>query len=99
MNTQILNFKKTDHFLLKQWERKIDDKTLYRILPFVECCKCEKDIVIVSPSFLKTIGIINNNRQCLILVIKAKLLLTAYWCDHPNYLFTKEKDAHFQLLY
>lgn len=99
MNTQILNFKKTDHFLLKQWDRKIEDKALYRILPFVECSNCEKDIVIVSPSFLETKDITNNNRQCLIIVIKTKILLTAYWCDHPNYLFTKEKDAHFQLLY
>ncbi len=42
MNTQILNFKKSNHFLESQWNRKIDELMLYKILPFVECTKCEK---------------------------------------------------------
>lgn len=33
MNKQILEFKKTDHFMFKQWDRNIDDKMLYSILP------------------------------------------------------------------
>ena len=99
MNKQILEFKKTDHFMFKQWDRNIDDKMLYSILPYVKCTKCEKDIVLVLPSFLKRKGLSIDDIQCLILITKRNLLLTGYWCDHPNYLFTKEKDSHFQLLY
>jgi hypothetical protein len=99
MNKSVLEFKKTDHFLHSQWNRSIDDKLLYKTLPFVDCTNYEKDVVIVWPSFLKTKGIDKGAENCLVLIVKKKLLLTGYWCDHPNYLFKKEKDAHFQLLY
>ncbi len=99
MNNQILEFRKTDHFLYKQWDRRIDDKMLYSILPFVECTKCEKDVVFVLPSFLKRKGLSIDDVQCLILITRGNLLLTGYWCDHPNYLFNKEKESHFQILY
>ena len=99
MNNQILEFKKTDHFIYKQWDRCIDDKMLYSILPFVECTKCEKDVVFVLPSFLKKKGLDKDDRTCLILITKGYLILTGYWCGNPNYLFRKEKQAHFQFLY
>ena len=99
MTTQILEFKKTNHFLLSQWDRSIDDQLLYKVLPFVKCTKCEKDVVFVMPSHLQKKGIAKDDKQCLILVIKQKLLLTAYWCDHPNYLFNQKEIPHFQILY
>jgi hypothetical protein len=99
MTTKILDFRKTDHFLLSQWDRTIDDHLLHKILPFVDCTFCEKDIVFVMPSFLKKKKIIKNDKQCLILVIKHKSLITAYWCDEPNYLFNKKEAVHYQILY
>lgn len=99
MNKQILEFRKTDHFLFQQWNRSLDDQMLYKILPFVECTKCEKDVVIVLPSFLKKKGLYKNEETCLILIVKKNLILTGYWCDQPAYLFIKEKESHFQLLY
>lgn len=99
MTCQILEFRKTDHFLLSQWNRSIDDKLLYKVLPFVECTHCEKDIVLVLPSFLDKKGIAKDGETCLILIIKSNLILTGYWCDNPNYLFKKEKNVHFQVLY
>ena len=99
MTTQILEFKKTNHFLLSQWDRSIDDQLLYKVLPFVKCTKCEKDVVFVMPSHLQKKGIAKVDKQCLILVIKQKLLLTAYWCDHPNYLFNQKEIPHFQIPY
>ena len=99
MNKTILDFKKTNHFLLSQWDRSIEDQKLYKILPYVECTKCEKDIVLIMPSFLKQKGIEKDDSACLILVIKNSLILTGFWCANPNYLFKKEKGAHFQLLY
>lgn len=99
MNKRILEFKKTDHFLFSQWDRGIDDCVLYKILPFVECTKCEKNIVLALPSFLKRKGLAKDDQSCLVLIVKRNLILTSYWCDHPNYLFKKEKGAHFQMLY
>lgn len=95
----LLEFKKTNHFLFSQWNRSIDDQMLYKVLPFVECSNCEKNVVFVMPSFLEKKGIGKDDKQCLILVIRKKILLTAYWCDHPNYLFNKKDIVHFQILY
>jgi hypothetical protein len=99
MQKQILEFRKTDHFLFSQWDRSIDDQMLYKILRYVKCTKCEKDVVLVLPSFLKKKGLAKDEETCLVLIVKRNLILTGYWCDHPNYLFTKEKNSHFQILY
>ncbi|HTO35839.1 MAG TPA: hypothetical protein VLZ72_06355 [Flavobacterium sp.] len=98
MKTQILNFRKTDHFLYRQWDRKIDDQLLSQVLQYVNCTKCKKDVVIAFPSFLKSLGIKTKPNECLILILSRNALVTYYWCNHPDYLYTKEKNAHFQIL-
>ncbi len=99
MNNKILAFKKTNHFLHSQWDRSINDQLLYKVLPFVECTNSEKDVILVMPSHLQKKGIAKDDKQCLILVINGNLLVTGYWCDHPNYLFNKKDKVHFQILY
>lgn len=100
MIERILDFRKTQHFLYNQWKRSIDDRMLYKILPYVECTKCEKDVVIVLPSFLRNKGLTKDEKTCLVLIVKRNLLLiTGYWCTYPNYLFKKEKNSHLQILY
>jgi hypothetical protein len=99
MTTKILDFKKSDHFLHSQWDRTIDDQLLLKILPFLDCTFFEKDVVFVMPSFLKKKRVIKSDKLCLIIIIKQKLLVTAYWCDHPNYLFNKKEVVHYQILY
>jgi len=99
MKNRILEYKKTDHFMLSQWDRNIDDQLLCRILPFVSPPNGDKEIVLVLPSFLKGKGFSTEKESCLIIIAKKNLLLTGYWCNHPNYLFNKEKNAHFQILY
>ena len=79
--------------MLRGWDRSIDRPLLYKILPFVECTKCEKDVVFVMPSFLSKNGMSKDDKQCLILVIKGNLLVTGYWCYHPNYLFNKKDNV------
>ncbi len=68
MTTTILEFKKTEHFLLSQWDRNINDQLLYKILPFVQCTNCQKDIVFIIPSFLQKKGVAKDDKQCLIIV-------------------------------
>lgn len=99
MTDKILDFRKTGHFLHSQWDRGIDDHLLYKVLPFVESTDCEKDLVFVMPCFLTKRNIGKDDKQCLIIVIRGKWLVTVYWCDHPNYLFDKNENAHFQILY
>ena len=99
MNKRVLEFNKSNHFMFSQWDRSIDDQMLYKILPQVQRTKCEKGVVFVLPSFLMKKGIAKDEINSLILIVKNNVLLTSYWCDHPNYLFRKEKNAHFQILY
>lgn len=98
MTTQILNFRKTDHFLYSQWGRKIDDQVLYKVLPFVECTKCCKDVIIVRPTFLRRKGINAKSNESLVIIANRNILVTCYWCEHADYLYSKESYAHFQEL-
>lgn len=98
MTTQILNYKKTNHFLFSQWDRSINDQILQKILPFLECISCKKDVIIVSPNFLKRKGIFRKGHESLIIITKQNLLITCYWCNHPDYLLSTEPYAHFQKL-
>jgi hypothetical protein len=102
MGNAIMEFLKTDRFLLRQWERNIENGLVHKILPYVETDKrCnQKGIVIITPSFLSPKGIQTKTpKQCLVLIHRNRRLLSVYWCDHPAYLLQKEKDAKFQFLY
>lgn len=98
-NKQILQFFKTDHFLQQQWERKIEDKTLRKILPYL-CEKVnEKTVIIITPGFMVRKQIPCDQTQCLILVTYQNILKTGYYCDHPDYLFKREKGAGFRVMW
>lgn len=99
MPSQILEFYLSHHFMLQGWERSIDTTLLYKVLPHVNVSKQEKKLAIVTPSFLSQKGITAKEKFCLVMVLKHKLLITAFWCDHPNYLFIKEKSSDFQIIY
>jgi hypothetical protein len=99
MKNRILNFIISNHFMLRKWERSIDLPLLYKVLPFVKCTQCNKDVVFVLPSFLKEKGIAKDDKKCLVLVLSRNIIVTAYWCDNPNYIFDKKDTPHYQILY
>lgn len=99
MNNQILQFYLTDHFMKRGWERTIDKPLLYKMLPHVECTNCDTDIVLVFPSFLQKKGLGLDCKKCLLLVIRSKVIITAYWVTNPNYTFNKKENPHYQILY
>lgn len=99
MCNQILDFYLSHHFMERGWDRNIDKIILYKLLPYVESCKSEKKLVVFTPSFYNAKGVKGKVNQCLVLIIKNKLIITGYWCDNPNYLFKKEREAEFQWLY
>lgn len=98
MTTQILGYRKTDHFLYRQWDRSIHDQILYKILPYIQCTNCTKDIIIVSASFLKRNGVKVKENKSLVIIASKNVLSTCYWCDYPEYLLIKEPYSHFQKL-
>lgn len=81
------------------WNRSIDYDILTKILPKVTVSIESKKIAIITPSFLSQKGIKTKEKYCLVIILKHKLLKTAFWCDHPNYLFKKEKETEFQIIY
>lgn len=99
MTNKILEFHLSHHFLRQCWERKIDRAILYKVLPFINASRENKKLAIVMPEFLSKKGIVVKEKYCLVIVLCNKLLKTAYWCDHPNYLFKKEKQSEFQIIY
>ena len=84
--------------MLQGWDRSIDTALLYKVLPHVKVSKEEKKLAIVTPSFFYEKGIKLKGKNCLVIVLKYNLLKTAFWCDHPDYLFKKEKSSGFQII-
>jgi hypothetical protein len=99
MIEQVFEFKKSDHFMHSQWNRKIPDSMLRKVLPKVESTSNLKSTAIVLPSFLSKKNFQMDTNRCLILIHKSKVLITAYWCSDPNYLFNKGEQTKFQIIY
>ncbi len=99
MSKQVLEFYLSDHFMLQSWERGIDKVVLLKLLRYVTPDDSGKKIVVITPSFYHSKNIIGKPNHCLILIFKQKLIITGFWCNHPNYLFKQEKEAEFQWIY
>jgi hypothetical protein len=89
MSEKVLDFYLTHLFMLQGWDRSIDKVVLYKLLPFVQASNSDKKIIVITPSFYKSKGVIGRPNHCLVLVLRQNLIKTGYWCDHPNYLFRK----------
>lgn len=79
MKTKTLNFKKTDHFLYRLWDRGIDCRVIDAITSNIEEVSKEKTILIVGKSFRKKLGLKKLSNNHLIVVIKKNLLITAFY--------------------
>ena len=91
---------KTDHELYKQWSYGLTDPKLVPVVSRIDVPKGnQKKVIMVLPSFLMAFGLITNKKSALILILKDRRIITLYYCDHPNYLFRKEKNADFQIIY
>jgi hypothetical protein len=100
MSSKILEMIKTDHELYKQWSYGLTDPKLVPVVSRIDVPKGnQKKVIMVLPSFLMAFGLITNKKSALILILKDRRIITLYYCDHPNYLFRKEKNADFQIIY
>jgi hypothetical protein len=100
MKTIIADLLKTDHQLYKQWNYGISDKSLYPIACRIEAPNHgSKKIILVLPSFLDQHNIARSKSNVLIIVLNGRNMNTSYYCDKPNYIFKKEKNVEFQIIY
>jgi hypothetical protein len=94
MEHSINTFRKTDHFMLRQWFRKIDDSFLETILPqmqYVTRPTDSRNALVISQKSLvqmKSQGIdvpqIGRHHQ-LVVIWKAYLLITIYIYESKGY--------------
>ncbi len=72
MITQILNFKKTEHFMLRQWERGIDDRTIRLALKYVIPHKPQ--LIVLGKIFFEKHGLSWSGKFLIIKIIENKLV-------------------------
>ncbi|QHI35295.1 hypothetical protein IMCC3317_06410 [Kordia antarctica] len=84
--------KKTEHCLLRQWERNIPDSLLSKAMSSINLDKDKK--VIVTPLFFKRKNIEFTKNSCLILIIKEQKLITVYQKLFKNCLFKRDKNDY-----
>lgn len=89
---QILQFRKTDHFIERSFYRAVNDEILEYILRFYQDYENSKVIAIFTQDFLqkKNLQVVENGN--LIVVIKFNyLLITTFWCKDLKKYLTKSK--------
>lgn len=97
MKTRILDFFISQHSMLRQWERGIDEDLLKCALSKVTPSTKSKKVAICIPSFVNRCQK-STYKGFLVMILKRQLLKTAFWCSDPNYLFEKESNADFQII-
>ena len=81
MKTKTLKLKKTNHFLYRQWDRKIDDRLLEKILLKIDKKNSSKTFVVVGNKLLKKFGLKVSGRTNLIIVVKKNILITLFMVE------------------
>lgn len=73
-----IDYQKTDHFLFRQWDRKLEDTCLVKILEKVDVYGKRKTILIISSKVLKEVGCCLRANENMIIIIKSNLLITFF---------------------
>ena len=92
MKTAIHEFRKTYHFLLRQWDRNISDAMLTILLEKVKPAK-GKRLLVVSRRLLRKLFKI----KCCELFIKVdgNSLITCFFFDFQDYLNARKRENYF----
>ena len=91
MSRILEGFNKTDHFMYRQWDRNITDKSLSKILKRLDKSK-KKTLIIVSRKILKKIGV--NCKKELFIKLDKSTLITCFYSDMQTYLGTKREQNY-----
>jgi len=98
MERKILNFSKTNHALLRQWERKIDDRILFLSLRYIDIVPETKTIFIVKQSKIiewvqkKLYDNFSINKDLHIVIDKATIV-SCYYTDNSDKVISYSKSG------
>lgn len=94
-NNRIGRFRKTDHFMFRQWDRKIDESSLKLILKSIKNLK-PSTLYIISRKALRKLNIKSNGA----LFIKAdnEVLITCYYGRIEDVLFISKTRENYELI-
>ncbi|MBR4690879.1 MAG: hypothetical protein IKO90_10530 [Bacteroidales bacterium] len=91
-------FGKSEHFLLRQWERGFSDSFIEKIVWKIPFLKKGKNAYIISKKTLKSCGEQKPQKE-LVLVLRGSMGITMYFIDDLYEFFSKNhKDTHFQIV-
>ena len=96
-NTPVM--KKTDHFLLRQWERGLSDSLLDKISQEIICFEKGKTIYLIRINTLKRFG--EQTRKNLVLIMNGTVAITLYFIDSlPDFFANnnKQKKVQFKII-
>ena len=91
METKIAGYTKTDHFLLRQWQRKVPEELLFKALNALN----EENgnfLLIVSRSFIKKSS--KQNTTELFVKIKGKVLVTCFYGNINDIMKSTNNDNY-----
>jgi len=94
----LLSYRKTDHFMHRQWERKIDDQLLKEVLKPLKKTFIRKTSIIVSYKVIRKLkrkGLIPDTYdgfRNLIISLQGSTLITLYFENDLYHFF--QKTAH-----
>ena len=94
MRNYIAGFCKSEHFVYRQWDRKINDKVLRHVLKNVEPNKVNT-LLIVSRKVLKKVNIKVNKE--LFIKIDNKTLITCFYCELQEY-YTRHREQNYVII-
>ncbi len=91
-------FGKSEHFLLRQWERGFSDSIVERIVSFIPQLKKGRNVYIVSVNTLKQCGI-EKTKRCVALVMNGFLAISIYYIEDNVEFFSKNQhNTQFQII-
>ena len=89
MNNKIAGYIKTEHFMLRQWERKIEDQVLKKVLNRVNGKKGEY-LLVVSREIMRSVG---GKDKELFIMLRGKVLVTCFYGKRKKTKINKTKPS------
>jgi hypothetical protein len=78
MKTKISNYQKTDHFIFRQWDRKLEDACLIKILEKADFYGKKKIMLIIGNKVLKEADCRFRANENMIIIVRSNLLITFF---------------------
>jgi hypothetical protein len=88
MNSKIAGYTKTEHFMLRQWERKVCDEILFKVLNKLDSSKGDF-VLVVSRKIIQSIC--KTKTKELFILINGKTLITCFFGELSSLMLCRKK--------